>query len=1431
MPVFRLLSLLVPFLMSLVPAGGGETEYTWTGQESHKWNVAANWSPASVPGASSSNYAHWLVTSETASRGWTDVGALGDGGRCLKGIRIAGVNSGPEGKLRFFIMNTSSGVYLRVHDGGITVKNAEEGAGSGTDFGIAQLRVAADQTWDVAEGRSFYLGQDTAAPTGIYSLTSEGDVPRRVTLTGGGAVRLGERMLADNISGEIGFVLNAGRGKTTLDLADRGVSNPVTVEDAGRLEGMSLYQGVLSTGGNSSVTFAETSVKASARWSVGPDTAFTLEDATLDLTEAGVDGQVTLSGTSGISGKNGSLKQTILDDARITYADRDVQAGELLSVGKNVTITLDNASIHFNGAVPEMNLVVQGACTLEGEGDFTGKITYAPGSSLTVKGSITLPSVPVALGRVHVTAVDGVPQDGAEQPRLPAQQAKEYVVQFDSSMEELIAEWPGAHTLAMEFRDGRGALVTVTDLPKGATSWQYDSASGVLTLGTAKPEMPANVSGSRPNIIFVLVDDMGWGDLEVNWSHPEKNGRTVARRHTFRTPNLNRMAEEGMQLRRHYTAAPLCAPARASLMLGVHQGHSRVIRNKKFDFPLENSHTLGTVLKSAGYHTAAIGKWGIGGGGQSQKQETARPDARGFDYFYGVMAHLAGHYHYPTGPNTTEASGKVKEVCKVVEYDALDPSSAWSVINGRIPATAYDTDLYGARAKKWIVDHHSKSPSQPFFLYLAFPAPHACVSVPACAYPEGRGRDKGLQWRQWTENGAVYEACNTATEELAREAGVAGNFSPNTYIYEDNRNFSKPVARHHSTMIRRVDDVVADLIQTLKDLGIDDNTMIVFTSDNGPHTESGAGNYNSGQQDPTFFQSYGILDGMKQDMWEGGWRVPTIVRWPAAVKGSGISLHPSQFHDWMATFADAAGVPVPARCDGVSLLPMLAGVPERQRESTIYSEYRGNPTFGLNSQDFLPEHRRDSSIGEEQAIYIDGYKGVRVKTNSADQDFLIYDTARDPQESTDLAASRPGLQAQMKAQVLRMRRSCPVDTTARSYLDSVYTPSVERPARIREGLRWRSWRRGFDWVPDFRQLEEAPSATGITASLEVNADPAVRKGVELTGYLYVPKAGQYQFYLRTDANEGSRAFVHLHDMQLIDADYAYTPGAEADSGAREGVAQDVSQARQKVYLAEGYHPIRISYIGGSSASLSMEWESADAGLARQAIPSTAFFHDGVDSFSISKTEESIASEACSTPLTVQVREERLPWTASCDQPWVTVSPASGTETATLDIAVEANHAAAERTAVVTVSCNGGQKAFTLVQAAAAPPAGYEKWKKEHFPDDEPEDRTSPDACPAGDGITNLMKYATGLDPNKPCGSVTVLTTREENGKRYMALSWPVNPDAVDVAFSVESSTDLKSWTDEGEVVPSGARGEYRDSVAIDEGSPLRRFLRLKVTGN
>ncbi|MCC8147857.1 sulfatase-like hydrolase/transferase [Akkermansia sp.] len=732
------------------------------------------------------------------------------------------------------------------------------------------------------------------------------------------------------------------------------------------------------------------------------------------------------------------------------------------------------------------------------------------------------------------------------------------------------------------------------------------------------------MAGSKPNIILILVDDMGWGEVNAFWEHPELNGRTVPREHSFKTPTLDRMAAEGMQLRRHYTTSPVCAPARAGLMLGVHMGHSRVLRNKCFDDPIENSHTLATVLKGAGYETAAVGKWGIGGGGESAGGKpgyhysmSATPDQRGFDYFYGVVDHLSGHFHY-LGENMKIA--KNPDLGKVWEYNHLDDAPRLRNVRSTVPDTAYDTDMFAARAKKWIMDHHARTPSQPFFLYLAFPAPHANSVVPACAYPPGLGVHGGLQWVE--KDGLATS--NTGTKALAEAAGVKGKYEKDSYIHPDNAApcIDQEVERRHATMIRRVDDTIADMIQTLKELGIDDNTMIVFTSDNGPHHEGGADSKHwHGAKNPAYFRAYGMMDGIKKDTWEGGMREPTLVRWPKYINKGGISLNASQFQDWMATFAEAAGVPVPARCDGVSLLPTLAGVPERQKKSNIYVEYFGD-LVTTDFQDFLPAHRNvKGDTDMQQVVYVDGLKGVRRQGGgnnddrklNPEKDFMIFDTKKDPQEAKNLASSRPDLQEKMKARVLRMRRSSAPQSV--QGLDAACVPSLSPcPSGLKPGLAWRVWNRSFDWVPDFSQMG-SPDAAGHTAGVNVQVTPSLaRKGVELSGYLTVPKDGEYTFYLNTDAGEGSKAFVHLHDMQLIDADFNYIPGEEADSRAVQGVAEDVlakigpaALAAQTVKLKAGLHPIRIGYVGKTpSSSLSLKWENAAAGLKKQDIPAEAF---------------------------------------------------------------------------------------------------------------------------------------------------------------------------------------------------------------------------------
>ncbi len=213
----------------------------------------------------------------------------------------------------------------------------------------------------------------------------------------------------------------------------------------------------------------------------------------------------------------------------------------------------------------------------------------------------------------------------------------------------------------------------------------------------------------QPNILFILTDDLGYGDLGVLY----QNSRSPTQPR-MATPELDRMAAGGMILRQHYTAAPVCAPARASLLLGQHQGDCP-IRDNQFDKALPRNHTLGTVLQAAGYFTGMIGKFGLPG---PRPEYPGHPLRHGFNEFYGVLRHDAAHYHYPGN------SGKI--------MDMFAP-----VTNGL--ECAYDTDLYAARAKKFIRERAEARPRQPFFLYLAFTAPHFYHELPTQPYPKGRG--------------------------------------------------------------------------------------------------------------------------------------------------------------------------------------------------------------------------------------------------------------------------------------------------------------------------------------------------------------------------------------------------------------------------------------------------------------------------------------------------------------------------------------------------------------------------------------------------------------------------------------------------------------------------------------------------------------------
>lgn len=668
----------------------------------------------------------------------------------------------------------------------------------------------------------------------------------------------------------------------------------------------------------------------------------------------------------------------------------------------------------------------------------------------------------------------------------------------------------------------------------------------------------------RPNIIFILTDDLGPGDIGVLW----QNARSGTQK--YNTPHLDQFAAEGKILTRHYCPVSVCASSRASFLLGVHQGHAN-IRDNQFDSPLENNHTVASVLKGAGYTTANIGKWGLAGDNTTLP---AHPQNRGFDYFFGYINHGDAHYHYPK-----ETGARVYDGFTDVA-DTLDKS--------------YSTDVITARSKKWIVDQKTADPTKPFFLYLAYTAPHARLDVPTQAYPTGGGLTGGVQW-----TGTPGAIINTASGTI------------NSYIHPDYASTSWPdYAKRHATMVRRLDDGVQDIIQTLKDLNEDQNTLIIFTSDNGTHNEAGSGG--SYTYNPTFFQTYGPYDGIKRDLWEGGIRMPAIVRWPAGIPAATTSAAPSQFHDWLATFAELAGVRVPERSDGVSLVPTLTGEGV-QKKGTVYSEYYYSGSTP-NYSDFEVAHR-GVARNHQQVIQIGDFKAIRTNISSHEgSDFRIYNVATDVKETTDLNG-QPGVptQREFKDLVLRSRRTSA--DASRPY-DAELIPGIPLPGYA-NGLEWKAYEGEYAWVPALEN--ETPVASGSSAALSL----AVRSrdenlGILHTGYLRVPADGTYQFHLATDTG----AFVRIHDAQLVDADRNYTAGSEASSG--------------NIPLKAGFHPIRIYYRHGAAPTHTLGLSWTGPGIAKQEIPATAFYLEAEPQPSAPEAIDDSAQATVSTAVDIAV---------------------------------------------------------------------------------------------------------------------------------------------------------------------------------------------------
>jgi arylsulfatase A-like enzyme len=630
-----------------------------------------------------------------------------------------------------------------------------------------------------------------------------------------------------------------------------------------------------------------------------------------------------------------------------------------------------------------------------------------------------------------------------------------------------------------------------------------------------------------PNIILIVTDDLGYGDLGVFYQNLRKSRGDQAEP-WMQTPNLDELAKSGAMLTNNYSAAPVCAPSRASMMLGLSQGHANV-RDNQFDKAIEDNYTIASVLKSAGYATAIIGKWGLQG---LTSDWPAHPLNRGFDYFYGYMRHSDGHEHYPK-EGVYRKSKQVWENRTEVSKN-LDK--------------CYTGDLFTAVAKKWIVDQNQKHTKQPFFMFLAFDNPHAALELPTQQYPANGGLKGGVQWL-----GKPGQMINTASGEVDSYVHPA-------YVnatYDDDRNPATPEVpwpatfKRYATIVRRIDDQVGDLIQLLKDLKLYSNTMVVFTSDNGPSIESYLPKEFTANR-PDFFNSFGPFDGIKRDVWEGGMRMPTIFSWPSTIKPNQVIESPNASYDFLPTFAQAAKLTAPVRVDGVSLLPALTKT-GKELKRIIYSEYfeKGQTP---NFDDFDKSHR-NRRRNQMQLIRIGDTLGVRYDIKSAADDFEIYDIQKDPKQvkNMGLNGALPEIQKDFKAKVLQLRIA---DTAAKRPYDSAAVPASSIN-KIADEITWSSYQVNSKWIPEVSTLK--PLNTGhATISTIKNVKMAQGNLLVFTGYIKAEADGIYEFELSANG----KAFLKIHQINLIEEDYKYKAGQLKTASLN---------------LKKGYHPFTLFY--------------------------------------------------------------------------------------------------------------------------------------------------------------------------------------------------------------------------------------------------------------
>jgi arylsulfatase len=398
----------------------------------------------------------------------------------------------------------------------------------------------------------------------------------------------------------------------------------------------------------------------------------------------------------------------------------------------------------------------------------------------------------------------------------------------------------------------------------------------------------------------------------------------------IRTPHIDKLAAEGMRFTQFYSGNAVCAPSRCCLMTGKHPGHAIVRDNKAMkpegQYPLPaGTTTIGTLLKARGYSTGAMGKWGLG-----PPASTGDPNNQGIDYFFGYNCQAQAHNFYPTYLWRND---------KKVELEG----------NTRgLTGKQYSHDLMEKEAMEFL----ERCKDKPFFLYLPFTIPHVAIQVPDDSLEEYRGKFEEIP----------YKGDKGYLPHPTPRAAYAG-------------------------MVTRMDRSVGRVVQKLKDLKLDENTIVFFSSDNGP-------THNVGGADSTFFESAGKLRGLKGSLYEGGIRTPFIVRWPGQIRPGTISDLPGAFWDVLPTMCELTGSEIPKDTDGLSIVPTLLGRDGQKRHEFLYWEFPG--------------------YGGQHAVRMGDWKGVRQNMNKGRTDIELYNLKTDPNEEINVASRNPDVVARIE---------------------------------------------------------------------------------------------------------------------------------------------------------------------------------------------------------------------------------------------------------------------------------------------------------------------------------------------------------------------------------------------------------------------------------